>query len=55
MQCPNAPRESAIVTLRIAAALVLHFSSSHLFAAAGSKDEATLRAAVSLANGMFER
>ena len=54
MQYPNAPRESAIVTLRIAAALML-LSSSYLFAAAGSKDEATLRAAVSLALGMFER
>jgi hypothetical protein len=51
---PNAFRKPAIVSLSVAASLML-LSSSHLFAAAGSNDDATLRAAVSLALGMFER
>lgn len=54
MHRPNAFRKSAIVSLSVAAALML-LCSSHLFAAAGSNDEATLRAAVSLALGTFER
>jgi hypothetical protein len=50
MHCPKPSRKSAIVSLSIAAAPML-LSSSHLFAAAGSNDEATLP----LPLGMFER